>query len=368
MDTIIGIDIGFGFTKATDGKNFQIFKSIYGEAVDFQFRESLFHKDINEDEHIQIDIDGESYFVGELAERQSSNRQFTLDQTQFIASSTKILALAAISRFMKTSKGSFKIVLGLPIDHYRQYKNELSRILLQSHTISLTDSQGLKKESLIGITEVTVIPQPIGTVMDRLLNDNGKAIEQRFANEKIGIIDVGFRTCDYTISDKARYSERGSLTSQNGIAKAFEVVAAKLKDNCHADIELYRLFNAIESGSIKVRGKGYDLRKITQIAFQQLAANIAADANRIWNDDWDMDSIMITGGGGAVLAPYLQPLLEGVIIPIEPGLDYRLHNVRGFYKYGCNLWVTSKSNKQQVEEKIEPQTEASAEATTEASE
>jgi len=338
MDTIIGIDIGFGFTKATDGKNFQAFKSIYGEAIDFQFKESLIQSD-EPDEHIHIDVDGVSYFVGELAERQSSSRQFTLEQTQFISGSTRILALAAISRFVTKERQSFKLVVGLPIGHYRQYKNELFKLLRQSHEIAITDANGVRQEVLIGISDVKVIPQPIGTVMDHLLDDVGKANDMRFASEKIGVIDVGFSTSDYTISDKARYSERGSLTTHNGISKAFEVISGKLKDNCGINIELYRLFEAVESGSIKIRGKGYDLRKITQLAFQQLAANIASDANRIWSDDWDMDAIMITGGGGAVLAPYLQPLLEGVIIPIEQNLDYRLHNVRGYNKYGRNIWA-----------------------------
>jgi len=339
MDTIIGIDIGFGFTKVTDGKTFQVFKSIYGEAIDFQFKESLLKNGDEQDEHIHIDIDGTSYFVGELAERQSSNRQFTLEQTQFISSSTRTFALAAISRFVTKDRQSFKIVVGLPIGHYRQYKDEVRKILRQSHNIIITHADGEKQEVLIGINDVKVIPQPIGTVMDRLLDDVGKASDMRFASEKIGIIDVGFSTSDYTISDKARYSERGSLTTQNGISKAFEVISSKLKDNCGINIELYRLFEAIETGSIKIRGKGYDLRKITQVAFQQLAANIASDANRIWSDDWDIDAIMITGGGGAVLAPYLQPLLEGVIIPIEQDLDYRLHNVRGYNKYGRNVWA-----------------------------
>jgi len=338
MDTIIGIDIGFGFTKATDGKNFHVFKSIYGEAIDFQFKESLLNPNAPQDEHLQIDVDNTSYFVGELAERQSSNRQFTLDQTQFIASSTKIFALAAITHFMSSDKQSLKLVVGLPIGHYREYKSELADMLRQSHHIVTTNSKGIRKDLVIGITDVKVIPQPIGSVMDRLLNDAGKAAEPRFASEKIGIIDVGFRTSDYTISDKARYSERGSLTTQNGISKAFEMIANKLKDNCGINVELYRLFDAVETGSIKIRGKGYDLRKITQIAFQQLAANIASDANRLWNDDWDMDTIMITGGGGSVLAPYLQPLLEGVTVPIEQDLDYRLHNVRGYLKYGLNMW------------------------------
>ena len=40
------------------------------------------------------------------------------------------------------------------------------------------------------------------------------------ADRPIGIIDIGFRTCDCTIADKTRYSERGSQTTESGIAKA----------------------------------------------------------------------------------------------------------------------------------------------------
>jgi len=232
------------------------------------------------------------------------------------------------------------LVVGLPIGNYRQFKSELAGMLRGTHSIVSTDMRGDRKEINIKVGEVSVLPQPIGTVMDRLLNRQGKPENKRFATDKIGIIDIGFRTTDYTISDKGRYSERGSLTTQNGIAKAFTKIATKLKETCKVDIEIYRLFSAVEHGNIKVRGKAYDLQKITEHAFKQLAATIAADANQVWSDDWDIDAIMITGGGGAVLASYIQPLVEGVIIPIEEGLDYRLHNVRGYYKYGLHSWAT----------------------------
>ena len=337
IDSIIGIDIGFGFTKTTDGNDFLVFKSIYGEAVDFQFRENLLSVS-SEEEHIHIDVDGASYFVGELAERQSSSRTFTLDQTQFVATSSKVLALAALSKVLTQPQQSVRIVVGLPIGHYRQYKAELSNMLKATHHITTTDAKGNRVERQINISEVRVLPQPIGTVMDRLLSHQGVPEHKRFVTDKIGILDVGFRTTDYTISDKGRYSERGSLTTQNGISKAFTTISTKLKETCKVDIEIYRLFDAVEQGNIKVRGKAYDLQKITHHAFKQLAATIASDANQVWTDDWDIDAIMITGGGGAVLAPHIQPLIEGVIIPIEEDLDYRLHNVRCYYKFGVNTW------------------------------
>jgi plasmid segregation protein ParM len=47
---------------------------------------------------------------------------------------------------------------------------------------------------------------------------------------------------------------------------------------------------------------------------------------------------VISGGGGAVLAPYLAPLLEGEVIPVPPEQDARLNNVQGYQKYGLHLW------------------------------
>lgn len=340
-ENIIGIDIGFGFTKATDGQDFLIYKSIYGEAVDFQYKENLLDNK-NEDQHLQIEVSGTSYFVGELAERQSSSRSFTLDQTQFVSSSSKVLALAALSKLVKDREQPVKLVVGLPIGHYRQYKDELAKMLLDTHKFKTINAMGEKSDLSITVSDVRVLPQPIGTVMDRLLSREGVTTNKRFATDKIGIIDVGFRTTDYTISDKGRYSERGSLTTRNGISRAFSKIGNKLKEACGIDIEIYRLFEAVDTGSIKVRGKAYDLSSITQKSFQQLASYIATDANQVWSDDWDIDAIMITGGGGAVLAPYLKDQVQGVVIPIEEDLDYRLHNVRGYYKFGLYTWPSEK--------------------------
>lgn len=337
-DNIIGIDIGFGFTKATDGRDFLVFKSIYGEAVDFQFHENLLGTSRN-DEHLQIELDGASYFVGELSERQSTSRSFTLDQSQFVSASSKILALATLSHFVSDDSQPVKLVVGLPIGHYRQFKAELATMLKGTHAFISVDAEGNKRSMNINVADVRVLPQPLGTVMDRLLSSLGAPTNQRFATDKIGVIDVGFRTTDYTISDKGRYSERGSLTTKNGISVAFSKVANKLKETCGIDIEIYRLFTAVDQGSIKVRGKAYDLKKISEASLKQLASVIAIDANQVWSDDWDIDAIMITGGGGAVLAPYIQAQLQGITIPIKQDLDYRLHNVRGYYKFGLYTWA-----------------------------
>ena len=334
---ILGIDIGFGFTKATNGKDFLVFKSVLGEATDIQFQEQVLAGPTGDD-HLQVEVDGKSWFVGELAERQSNVRFFTLDQSQFIAQFAKNLALTAAAQLV----GGFipiNLVTGLPIGYYRQHKDELARILQGEHKVALVDAAGKRQEKVININKVRVIPQPFGSMFNLMLNDLGDLGDKRLVKEKIGIIDVGFRTSDYTISDKMRYSERGSRTTDSGIARAFNVIATKLREKSGVSIELYRLYDAVDRGSIKIRGKEYDLKVLTEQVFSQLAGAVAGEVERLWADDWDMDAMVITGGGGAVLARYLTPLLNGHVLPVDPSKDARLSNVQGYWKFGKHLWA-----------------------------
>jgi plasmid segregation protein ParM len=333
---VIGLDIGFGFTKATNGRDTQIFKSVVGDAAEATFNEQLMPGKATLGRHLQIN--GETFYVGDLAEAQSRGRGFTLDPTQFLAKYAKTLALSACAP-LADSNTPLRIVTGLPISFFRKHKDQVTQILQQRHTVTLLKPSGEKEERALNVERVRVIPQPFGSLFNLMLNDLGKPVSQRFITEKIGVIDVGFRTADYTISDKTRYSERGSQSTDSGVSVAFHALANALQEKSGVAIELFRLYDAVTRGTIKIRGKRYDITALVKQAFTALATRVATEANRLWSDDWDVDAIVITGGGGAVLAPYLTPLLEGEVIPVPPEQDARLNNVQGYQKYGQHLWA-----------------------------
>lgn len=333
---ILATDIGFGFTKATNGSRSLVFKSILGEATDIQFKGGILADGAIE-ENIQIEIDGRSYFVGEMAERQSNVRSFTLDQSQFFSTYAKPLALAAAARLI----GSYMpigLVTGLPIGYYREYKDAVVKLLQGDHKVIITSGNGKREEKVIKINEVKVIPQPFGSLFNLMMNDLGELGDKKYVHEKIGIIDIGFKTSDFTVADKMRYSERGSRTTDTGISKGFGMIASKLREKSNVNVEIYRLYDAVERGMIKIKGKEYDLKAPTEAVFGQLAAAIANEVDRLWSDDWDIDTIVLTGGGGAALAKYLQPLINGQVITVDSAKDARLCNVLGYWKYGKHLW------------------------------
>lgn len=333
---ILAIDIGFGFTKATNGSRSLVFKSILGEATDIQFKGGILG-DGSKEENIQIELGGKSYFIGELAERQSNIRSFTLDQSQFFSTCAKPLAIAAAARLID-SHVPIGLVTGLPIGYYREFKDAVVKLLQGDHKVVITSGNGKPEEKIIRINEVKVIPQPFGSLFNLMMNDLGELGDKKYAHEKIGIIDIGFKTSDFTVADKMRYSERGSRTTDTGISKAFGMIVEKLREKSNVNVELYRLYEAVERGMIKIKGKEYDLKAPTEAVFNHLAASIANEVDRLWSDDWDIDSIVLTGGGGAALAKYLQPLIAGKVIAVDNAQDARLCNVLGYWKYGKHHW------------------------------
>jgi plasmid segregation protein ParM len=336
---ILGIDIGFGFTKATNGKDTFIFKSIFGEDADIQFWAD-FGTDAPTD-HIHVTIDDKSYFIGDLAEQQSRVLHFTLDQEKLITDFVKVLTLTVAGLFLDESTPidvPLNVVSGLPIGFFKQNHERFHEVLSGHHQVTYHSHDGRKTTKELNINKVRMLPQPLGSVLNLLMDANGKLINKALATQKVGVVDIGFRTTDYTILDHLRYIDRGSRTSETGISKGFGVIANKLREQCGVNVELYRLYNAVESGSIKVRGQGINFAQIRDQVYSQLAASIANDIDRLWDDDWDMDAIILTGGGSKDLAKHLQPQITGNILALDPDLDPRLNNVMGYLKYGQSVW------------------------------
>ncbi len=98
------------------------------------------------------------------------------------------------------------------------------------------------------------------------------------------------------------------------------------------------------SGSIKIKGKEYKITNLKERVYSHFASQIANDINRVWENDWDIDLIVLTGGGAKELFPYVKPLVEGNMILVESKSDPRLNNVMGYLKYG--IYDLNKLNKE----------------------
>lgn len=325
-----GVDVGFGFTKATDGESSTLFKSIIGEPQPRSMDDNFFSSEAIPGLHLTLD--GRSYFVGELAESESRVRQFTLDQAQLVTQHFRTLALAALAKVVP-GRVPVNVITGLPVGYYMEYKDKLTQALEGEHTLQIHDSPQ-SNEVVLNINRVKVIPQPYGSLVDYLFREDGTVLRADAARQKIGVVDIGFKTTDFTVCKGFRHSERGSRTTDTGIAKAFTYISEALMDMSGVNVEIYRLYDAVREGSIKIRGAEYDLSKVKDEVFGRLATAVTSDMERVWADDWDLELVLLAGGGGEALFEYLKPLVRGELALLKTQEDPRMGNVSGYVKYG----------------------------------
>ncbi len=338
---IVGIDVGFGFTKAYNGKNSVIFKSLIGDAADIQFSSSL--GDASATSNLHITLNEKSYFLGSYAELQSTIPEFTLDQEKLIENFIKILAITAAG-ICSESTGPINVVTGLPVGYLKRDTRRLKEMIRGVHEITFHNQNGKDEFRRVQIDKIHVIPQPIGSIFNLIFDEHGKIKDKSLANSKLGVVDIGFKTTDFSIFDHLQYIERGSSTMDTGISKCFSVIANKLRQESNISIELYRIFKFAESGMIKIKGKEFNISNLKKRVYTHAATAISADLERLWEQDWDIDSIVLSGGGSIPLAEYLIPTIQGNVIPIQKSIDARFNNVQGYCKFGHYKWGGKKSS------------------------
>jgi len=357
---IVGIDVGFGFTKAYNGKNSVIFKSLIGDATDIQFRSAL--SDDSSTSNLHITLEDKSYFLGSYAELQSNIREFTLDQETLLENFVKILAITAAGICTDTS-APINVVSGLPVGYLKRDGKKFKKMIKGIHEITFHNKDGQNVTKKIHINEIHIIPQPIGSIFNLLFDEMGRIKDKGISKQKLGVVDIGFKTTDFSIFDHLKYIERGSSTTDTGISKCFSVIANKLKKESNVSIELYRMFKHIDSGMIKIKGKEYNISNLKKRVYNHAASAITSDLNRLWENDWDIDSIILSGGGSVELAEYLSPNIDGNVIPIEKNIDARFNNVQGYCKFGRYKWGYSKYIADHQEESKKPPADKKNEVT-----
>ena len=361
---IVGIDVGFGFTKAYNGKNSVIFKSLMGDSTDIQFRPSL--GESNASSNLHVTLDGKSYFIGNYAELQSSVREFTLDQSTLLTDFVKVLAVTAAGICCPDST-SLNVVSGLPVGFLKRDYKKFTELLLGRHEITYHNADSRDVTKLIHINKIHMIPQPVGSIFNLIMDDNGKISDRALSRQKLGVVDIGFRTTDFSVFDHLQYVERSSTTMDTGISKCFSVISNKLRQESGVNIELYRMYKFMENGTVKIRGKEYNISNLKKRVYAHAASAISSDLNRLWEDDWDIDSIILSGGGGKELAEHLQNQVAGNLISIPNSQDARFNNVQGYLKFGRYKWKYTQSPPA-PETKNQPQSPRETEKETDSSE
>lgn len=331
----VGVDIGYGFLKVYDGNNFIVIPSVIGEAVSmaFEMQKEMGYKESNKINYRKLSeviVDDNEYSVGEFAILQSENsyRPISLDRaTDGFLKVFFLLGLACTMDENKTEE-NFHLVTGLPVKDFVLHKGFYVNTFTGTHTIKINGF-----ERIINIDKVTVIPQPYGTFCDGLFDSNGKE-DESFAKQHIGIIDVGFKTSDFIQIKDYTYLEKFSSTSVNGMSYIYNSVKDYLHTEYGITKEDFELETIIREGSLRYNGQNIDITDYLIGIKKNLAKKISAEIKNKWPNFPELEVIIISGGGGAMLFDYFYDVLrEDIVLSHDP----QIANVRGYYSWGAYL-------------------------------
>jgi plasmid segregation protein ParM len=328
VERYIGLDVGYGFVKVTDGDSGYAFPSVVGEGDLVPSLVTGYHK-AQRVADLRIGIDGKAYFVGKLAIRRSNLAYRGLSDARTEGEDLKVLVLSALSLFCNEPTNRFDVVTGLPPGRMH-LRDGLIEQLGSHHRVTVVRDRRVQDID-ITINRIEVVPQPLGTFWAETLDSWGQVKTPLFG--KVGIVDIGFKTTDFAAIEDGEYIPEQTRTLAVGLSAAYSDLSDKLLVEHGLERETYALDEAFIKGTVSVAGKPVDITQLRDQSYEALATKLLVELVSAWRIP-EFDKILISGGGGAALGKHLLPHLpQGELVS-----DPVTANSIGFLNWANRLW------------------------------
>lgn len=302
----IGIDVGFGYSKAVwfgeDGQVRQlVIPSVLGRAAQVQQMDLSGLGGRKRHRVFRVTYEGEEYFVGSDALLHS---QTGLQSTQTFgrigSDEERILLLALLARAGLTD---VCIVTGLPVLAW-DLRHKLRRSWTGQHRISLGH-----KEMTINVREVRTAWQPVLSLYDYALAFDGQQV--KLTNGMNGdllrrgwlITDVGHNSTDragvINLTPVDQYTGGARVGGRDILA----VLNKRLEGEYGISRPIAELEEALRRGWLDVFSDRVNLLPLARSAAASLSAQVASDVSDSIGDGSMFYGILVTGGPADVVRP-----------------------------------------------------------------
>jgi plasmid segregation protein ParM len=326
---IKAIDLGFGAVKGIGlGKEVE-YPSAVGDFRPIRYTTGMEHQALKE--KLCVEFEGNKYFIGNIAYTQSVPR-VTMDSERFTSKEGLALMMATLILMSDSQNEDLKLITGLPVDMYKNLKDEYKDTLAGQHKITLLEPDGsVNKLYTFNIEKVNIIPQPMGSILNQVIEADTNNINKELAECRLAVVDIGKHTIDLVVAERSIFVDRLSTSFCDvGIYDAYKDLSLALKDigiNIPADsLEPY-----IRNGK-NLNG----LKELKEIAFSGQAEKIKSKVINTWPDIWSFDKIYITGGGAKLFGEQIKNKLNSE--QVEVLNDPSFSNCRGYYKSARLAW------------------------------
>lgn len=198
------------------------------------------------------------------------------------------------------------------------------------------------KERRVRVNYVNTFEEPVGGLMNLLLTEDGRHFQRTDLNGRSLVIDIGGHTTDWlAVNPGGQVDYSLSESTPMGILEVFRDFERTFRAN-HRDVVRgltklppERVRNAVATGIFIGGGQEFKAEAEVQEATSTLLNRISDTYQNLAGGPLPWDSIVLTGGGSAILYDRLLPILnhKSVILADEPE-KIHMANVRG----GQKLW------------------------------
>lgn len=252
----------------------------------------------------------------------------------------KLLASFAIGELAKDFKEAKEsiltvdIVTGVPTDDFNpESVKSIIDVLNGDHNVIINDVS-----YNIRVNEVKVLPQPVGTVYNEMLDVEGYLYNEDYQTEHVTIIDCGGGTILIDTLKNMNLSETGRSQTETGAYTVYENIKNQcIKNNIKGITESHietvlRSDNENDDYMFKPnKNESYNITKIVKKEKVKYTRNLINKINSTLKGTSTIDTLFFTGGGANLInKDTIKQQFEHAIF-VE---NSETANVNGFYKYG----------------------------------
>ncbi|KAG0189380.1 hypothetical protein DFQ28_003506 [Apophysomyces sp. BC1034] len=274
---------------------------------------------------------------------ETEGRQFTVD-AEVDGEDTRFddYALTEINRVLvnhalhMAGLSGKKIVLatGLPFQSFfRAGSNEPNQELIHSKIANLKiPVSAISGQAAPVIVEQQVTAQGLAAYVDYLTGANGEIRSNVDPSAPVAVVDIGGRTTDtVTVYGGGKLDHEASGTGNIGISNVFDHIANELKREFNvARIRVATLDQVARHRKIRLRGQEHNVGEIVDAAVQEVGQQILREVKRRIGDAGEMDTVVLVGGGAALMHDLIRNEYPHCQVPDDP----EFANARGMLNWG----------------------------------
>lgn len=280
-------------------------------------------------------INGQPYVVGDSAERHGLVTQRT-STARYTRDYYGVLAAAALGRLYDRSREVSIFGSHPPGDV--QFRRDLMESVIGDWFVEINS-----KEHHFRVTYTNTFDESVGGLMNVLLTEDGQHYQHTEINDgRALVIDIGGFTTDWLAINQG---EEIDYSLARSIPIGIQSVLADFEESFRSNnlvavkdtpvLPPGRVRKALITGVFEGGGKKYPCEQEVEEATSLMLNRIADTYQRLAGGALSWDSIILTGGGSALLYQRLLSVLDHENVILADVLsDIHLANVRGGFK----LW------------------------------